>query len=291
MNLFAAAFRFFLPLAVILAGTVTLPVFAAETVDLWSDDSEERIDTLELTKEKIDLILEAIEKQTPDQARQLHQWRKEDPFRFVVEIRRIAWAQRQLPQNRTATRTPKIPATESPAAPTESDNPVRWRETLEQRMEEFLVWFKIHNPVQEKALQELRKDDYEEFLNRVSSYRRRYEPIMRAEKRNPDLADALQKDIELQDMCSDLLGKIAVAKDKDRNGLIEQLQKTVADQFDVIVRKRALKYDEIESKINQMQQEVRQQKRQLEQLVEKKDATTKERVQELLSSIERTKKP
>jgi hypothetical protein len=260
---------------------VSLP---AQTIpdDLWEDETVGQPDSLELSRESIDQLLSKLDTESPDLARQLRQWRKDDPFRFVLEIRRIALARNP----KAAGRQPKSASGES-VVPVEPMRQGQWRQNQEKQITEFMEWFRVAYPEKARPLQQLRKKDYEEFLNHISAVQRRFEPLMRAEKRNPELAKILRKDIELQDLCGELLGKIAAAKDKERQTLTEQLKRIVANQFDIIVQKRKMKYADIETKIGQMQKEVDEQKRQLDQLVKKKEQATQDRVKELLTPPEK----
>jgi hypothetical protein len=255
----------------------------AQTIpdDLWEDETPGQADSLELSRESIDQLLSKLDTESSDLARQLRQWRKDDPFRFVLEIRRIALA-RNPKAGKTAGRQPKS-VTGELAVPVDPTRQGQWRQNQEKQIAEFMEWFRGAYPEKAKPLQQLRKKDYEEFLNHISAVQRRFEPLMQAEKRNPELARILRKDIELQDLCGELLGKIAAAKDKDRRTLTEQLKRVVANQFDIIVQKRRMKYADIETKIGKMQKEVDEQKRQLDQLVQKKDQATQDRITELLS--------
>lgn len=254
--------------------------------DLWEDETGGQTNSLELSRESIDQLLSKLDTESPDLARQLRQWRKDDPFRFVLEIRRIALARNP----KAASRQPKTNAGD-PAVPIDPIRQGQWRQNQEKLIAEFMDWFKAAYPDKATPLQQLHKKDYEEFLNRISAIRRRFEPLMRAEKRDPELAKILRKDIELQDLCGELLGKIAAAKNKERRTLTEQLTRVVANQFDIIVQKRRLKYADIESKIGQMQKEVDEQKRQLDQLVQKKEQVTQDRVKELLTPLNTPAKP
>ena len=267
---------------------VSLP---AQTIpdDLWEDETPGQTDSLELSRESIDQLLSKLDTESPALARQLRQWRKDDPFRFVLEIRRIALA-RNPKAAKAAGRQPKS-VTGEIAVPVDPTRQGQWRQNQEKQIADFLEWFGAAYPEKAKPLQQLRKKDYEEFLNHISAVRRRFEPLMRTEKRDPELAKILRKDIELQDLCGELLGKIAAAKDKDRRTLTEQLTRVVANQFDIIVQKRRMKYADIESKIGQMQKEVDEQKRQLDQLVQKKEQATQDRVKELLTPPDKPAKP
>jgi hypothetical protein len=263
----------------------------AQTIpdDLWEDETVGQPDSLELSRESIDQLLSKLDTESPDLARQLRQWRKDDPFRFVLEIRRIALARNPIAA-KAAGRQPKSAAGET-AVPVDPARQGQWRQNQEKQITEFMEWFRGAYPDKARPLQQLRKKDYEAFLNRISAVRRQFEPLMRAEKRDPELARILRKDIELQDLCGEVLGKIAAAKDKDRRTLTEQLTRVVANQFDIIVQKRRLKYADIEAKIGQMQKEVDEQKRQLDQLVQKKDQATRDRVKELLTPPDKPAKP
>lgn len=264
---------------------------SAQTIpdDLWEDETVGQTNSLELSRDTIDQLLLKLDTESPALARQLRQWRKDDPFRFVLEIRRIALARN--PKAAKAAGRQSRSTSGEPAAGVNTNRQGQWRQNQEKQITEFMEWFGTAYPDKAKPFQQLRTTDYEEFLNRISAIQQRFEPLMQAEKRNPELARILRKDIELQDLCGDLLGKIAAANDKDRQTLTQQLKRVVANQFDIIVQKRRMKYADIEAKIGQMQKEVGVQKRQLDQLVKKKEQATQDRIKELLTPPEKPIKP
>ncbi len=282
--------RWIVPSFLILGLWVYLPA-QTDPGDLWAEETAVQTDSMELNRDIIDQLMSQLEGEAPALAGQLRQWRKEDPFRFVLEIRRIALA-RNPKLARNPTRQPKA-ISEEPIEPSEPVRPAEWRQTQEKRIEEFMEWFKTAYPDKAEPLQQIRIKDYEDFLTRISSIRRRFEPLMRAEKRDPVLAKVLKKDIELQDQCVNLLSQIAAHSnnEKDRRGLIEQLTQVVANQFDIIIQKRRIQYATIESKIRQMQKEVEEQNKQLDELINKKDQLTKDRVRELLNPPAQSDKP
>jgi hypothetical protein len=243
--------------------------------DLWADEPGGQTETVELNREFIDQLLVQLDKEAPALAQQLRQWRKDDPFRFVLEIRRIALA-RNPKLARTPTRQTR-PAAENSVTEPNPDQSGQWQ----KRIDEFMEWFKTAYPDRAKPLEELRKSDMESFLTQISSVRRRFEPVMRAEKRDPELTKVLRKDIELQDQCSELLAKLTKVEEKDRAQIADQLTKVVAAQFDIIIQKRRIQYATIETKIQQMKKEVDDQNKQLDQFLQKKDQLTRNRVLEL----------
>ena len=110
---------------------------------------------------------------------------------------------------------------------------------------------------------------------------------MRAQKNNPKLAEVLKKDIELIDERDNILKALLTAKPADRTDLILQLEEIVSARFDIIIEKKQLKYQELQDKLEKMRKDVELQRKELQKLKSKKDQTTKQRVEELLTEIEK----
>ncbi|MBN1123811.1 MAG: hypothetical protein JXA82_02310 [Sedimentisphaerales bacterium] len=258
-----------------------------ENEDIWSNE-EEKSNQVEITKDQVEAILNQLEKNQPRRAEELKRLRQEDAVKFALEIRQIA-------QRMTQAREEEAVETKRPGTTTRTERTEdmtrtdRWREYLLDRLEEYMAWLEKNFPERAAELNELRKIDAEDFVNKVAVSRRRYEPIMRAQQRSPKLAEALKTDVELQDRRDILLEKIATAKEEERSGLIEELTGVVSNRFDIIIQKKLIKFEELEIKIERMRQSLEAEKRQLQELVNQKPQSTKERVAELLQAVEDAK--
>ncbi|MBN1815783.1 MAG: hypothetical protein JW828_00390 [Sedimentisphaerales bacterium] len=260
-----------------------------ESGNIWSDD-EQKSESIQITKDQVEAILGQLKTSQPKRAEELEKLRKEDPIKFALEIRQIAQRQMQEQARQKETAEPKRPGsttrTERVEDTTRTD---RWRDYLVDRLEEYMSWLEKNFPQQAAELNALSQSDPEEFVNKVAVSRRRYEPIMRAQQRSPKLAEALKADAELQDRRDMLLEKIATAKEQERAPLIEELTEIVGNRFDIIIQKRLIKFEELELKIEQMRQSLEMEKRQLQELVNQKPQSTRERVAELVKAVEDAK--
>lgn len=116
---------------------------------------------------------------------------------------------------------------------------------------------------------------------------RKYGRIMDAEKRNPELADILKEDLEIQDLRVELLEQIKQSNDKKREELVKQLEDLVSRRFDLIVRKKQLQYEDLQKRLQEMQAELKQRQLEVRKLQETKDKALKERLEELIGQTEK----
>jgi len=258
---------------------------AGQGADIWTEDQQQQDQQLELTKEQIEELLKELDRTQPQRSKQLRELREQDPIQFALVIHQIA--RRQAEQAAEAGRQGKQQPGQTGRQQTDQESrqerAARFREYLLERLEEYMAWLEENAPAEAKRLEVLRPVDPEEFVNQVAISRRRYEPVMRAQKRNPELAKLMLEDIRLQDRRDGLLAQIAEATDDgQRNKLVDQLAGVVSQRFDVIVKKRRIKFAEIESRIEKMRRSLQTQKAELQRLVHQKRRVTQQRLRELL---------
>ena len=166
----------------------------------------------------------------------------------------------------------------------------RWRERLERRHDEYIEWLKKNFPEEARKLARLHEKDpenLEEYIQQVIDSREKYEDIMEAQERNPELAEVLKEEIELKTDRAKLLKKIRTAQDKQRKELMQKLEELVNIRFDLIVRKKQLQYEHLRRRLERLQKEVKEREAEVEKLKSKKAQFIKERVEGLTSKAEK----
>jgi hypothetical protein len=287
---------FFVIAALLLSCTFSSPVIAAEE-DIWSDEPAKTPRRFQLTDERIEQILNRIAEKAPQRAEELKRLRKEDPEKFNEQIR--AELAKIQPPPKPGPEGPRGERDFSRRRPTESPTPGdrprtrgqgrtgRWRENMQRRHEEYIQWLEKRYPDEAERLDELQQNDPEQYFKSVFSSMRKYGRIMDAEKRNPELADILKEDLEIQDLRVELLEQIKQSNDKKREELVKQLEDLVSRRFDLIVRKKQLQYEDLQKRLQEMQAELKQRQLEVRKLQETKDKALKERLEELIGQTEK----
>ena len=253
------------------------PAVAQE--DIWSEKPDRRPRQFELTKERIQEILKHLDQVDPERAKELRKLQKNKPEEFRSQIRKTMRQQTHPAQGREGK-----PQTRPGGQ--ERGWRGRWEEHLKKRNEAFLEWFKKNYPAQAQQLMELAEKDAEKYSKKLADLRKRYEPVMRAEKNNPELAAVLKEDIELQNHRQKLLREIRKADKKEKEELLEQLKQIVNRRFDLIVIKKQFRYEDLLRKLQKMQNDLVKRQAELQQLQQDKQKTTEQRLQELLGKTE-----
>ena len=253
------------------------PAVAQE--DIWSDQPGRRDRQFELTKERIQEILKHLDQVDPERAKELRKLQKNKPEEFKSQIRKTMRQQTHTAQGREG---------QPQTRPGGQERGWRGRcqEHEKKRLEAFLEWFKKNYPAQAQQLMELAEKDAEKYTKKLADLRKRYEPVMRAGKNNPELAGVLKEDIELQNHRQKLLREIRKADKKEKEELLEQLKQIVNRRFDLIVIKKQLRYEDLLRKLQKMQNDLVKRQAELQQLQQDKQETTEQRLQELLGKTE-----
>ena len=161
---------------------------------------------------------------------------------------------------------------------------------MERRHDEYIEWLKKDFPEEAKRLTRLHEKDpenLEEYIQQVIDSRGKYGEIMEAQERNPELAEVLKEEIELKRDRAKLLKKIRTAQPKQRKELMQKLEELVNIRFDLIVRKKQLRYEHLRRKLERLQKEVKEREAEVEKLKSKKAQFIKKRVEELTSKAEK----
>jgi hypothetical protein len=299
-----------------------LPCLAVEKEqeDVWSEDTERgEQGRVELTKEKIELIMKRLAENDPNKAEQLKQLQEKDPNKFKIELIEAMREQRgKRIREHMGKRLEPIGPGEMPHVPSVMPGPTgmpsemgmqrhirpfgRGRMPPEMdmqwRQDKFLGWLRENYPDAAKQLEEAQKlaeqsgDDaerWQEYWKQFGLNFRKYGRIAEAARENPRLAEVLKKDLDLRQQQDKLLGEIETAKDKEKEVLINELKNVLSSRFDVIVERKQIEYEQLLDRLERLKNDVEQRKAKMEKWknAKFKDESVKARLEELLGKSDK----
>ena len=119
---------------------------------------------------------------------------------------------------------------------------------------------------------------------------RKYRRIFETSKDNPQLAAVLKEQMTLKEKRAELLKQIkATTDDKQKKTLTGELEQVVSRQFDVIVKRKQIAYEDLTKKLEELKKEFDQKKAEVEKWKDAdfKKLQVKQRVNELVSETEK----
>jgi DNA repair exonuclease SbcCD ATPase subunit len=296
--------------AVVVLLSMTPATQAAEAdEDIWSDEPTDILQQPRLSDERFEEFLDRLAEAHPERAEELRKLRKDNPEQFRKEVRQAFAERRRMrgirddeprgqgrgggrpePTGPGRMRGGPGPDPEHGTGVGHSGRRERWRERIARRHDEYIEWLEKNFPEEAKKLARLREkdpEDLEPYIQQVMESRDKYGEIMEAQERNPELAEVLKEELELKKDRTELLEKIQTARGKQRKDLIEKLEDVVNSRFDLIVRKKQLRYEYLIRRLERLQKEIKQRKTEVEKLKNKKARFIKERLEELTSKAEK----
>lgn len=237
-------------------------------------------------------VLEAVKERDPQRAEELRKLYEENADRFWEEVRR-EFRDRQRdsqapdrPGDRPRGQRDTRPGERERGRGPENDrNP--WQEHLQRQHEEFMKWLEEKDPAYAAELTEMKEKNPEEYLNQSREAWRRYEPIMRAEWDNPELARIMMQDLNLQKQRDDILRRLRTSNGEDKEVLMKELEKVVSARFDLIILKKQMMYDELHRRLQKLQQELEKRQSELAELQNTKQQNVQDRIRELTTQVEK----
>ncbi len=259
-------------------------------------------------------MLEMIERGNPERANQLRELRSTSPEQFETEMAEIGkkmqgkfadarkrskepdavtratdkgdWKQAPPRDEPMRPETPAHKGKDGTFAEPRRGGPARdsYMEIMRKRNEEFLEWLKVNYPHQASEFEKANEANPERAFRDLMPVMMRYRGIFETEKKNPELASLMKKDIDLVDRQEEILRAIKSTEDgKGNEALTAELMTVVAARFDLILKKRQMRFDELKERLTQLENEIRKQEADLEELSKQRDEQTQKRVAELLA--------
>ena len=270
--------------------------------DFWGEDNPKTGYKRELTKERIDRIMERIAEGDPQEARRLTQLRKDNPDEFKEALRRRmrthrkGWGEKDRGSRRGKSERFKKAGNGHKMGPRMPGRPMMpggggRRSGRRAEFGKHLEWLEKNYPKKAKRLAALKERDPELYRSRIAESFREYRAIREAEKDNPVLAKILKKDLELKKSRGKLLRKIRAAKGKEKDGLINELTEIVNSRYDLVVKRKQIEYERLRKKLERLQEKTRQSQANVEKwkVSQFKEKNVKDRVAELTSEAEKFK--
>jgi hypothetical protein len=235
----------------------------------------------EPTPEQTDHILAELKEKNPQEANELAKLRTKDPNAFKVELRNHM--REQFMSHMRQPQQGQMPMMQGPGADF-------MREKIQERTDEFLKCLKENYPDEATKLEQIKKDNPDQYMRAMMISGKKYGPICQALKDDPNLAKVLKQQLELKNKRTELLKQIkSTAGEKEKKAMTAELEQIVGQQFDLIVKRKQMAYEDLTRKLADLQNEVNQKKAEVERWKTKdfKNQRVKERVNELLTEPER----
>jgi len=276
-----------------------------EGESFWSDEnaSKQEHKRWELTEEKIERVMNRLKETDPEKAKELEALRQENPEEFKAEIKKVIH-EKFTKEHRIHTRgktgrgpqpRPNMPFAgpdKGPKAhmPGKGAGMMKRAMQMHPEYEEYLEWLKENYPEKAEKLSQLRGKRPELYGRQMALGLNKHRKIFQAAKENPQLAEALKQDLELREKRDKLLEKISVeANAEEKEKLVEQLREVVSSRFDVIVKRKQIRYEALNKKLEELQKRVKQSEAEVDKYKNPKlkEENVKARLEELLSKSEK----
>jgi ribosomal protein L29 len=260
----------------------------------------------EMGPEQTEQMLARIRETNPQKADELAQLREKDPNAFRAELRnfmREQFAKRMKEQTGEPGRWQHGPEGQMPGVPGRGAeagmghvgpfpemNPEMMRERIQERSEEYMKCLKDNFPDEAAKLEQLKKDNPEQYMRALMISGKKYDRICQAVKNDPNLAKVLKQQMELKGKRAELLKQIkATTDEKQKKELTAELEQIVAQQFDLIVKRKQMAYEDLTKKLEELKKEVDQRKAEVEKWknADFKKQQVKQRVNELINEAEK----
>ncbi|MHC4242098.1 MAG: hypothetical protein ACYS3N_00570 [Planctomycetota bacterium] len=208
------------------------------------------------SEEEIDHFLNDLKESDPARAKELEGLRKKEPEKFREELRksvREQWSKR-------------IESWRN-----------RWRA-------DFLEWLGKAVPKVARDLTKLKDTDPDHYAKKYEFIRDKYRRIFDESKRNPELAEVLMAELELNERQAVLVKEIkATKREKEKKKLMSQLEEVVGNKYDLIIRKKIIAYEFLLKRVEELQKELNKNREEIEIFKKPtiKAQNVKERVDEL----------
>lgn len=205
------------------------------TESIWESEARPRqsppwYDWL-LDEETVSRIMKGLQQRNPEKATELQKLQKENPEQFKAEL--AIYGNQEIQE---------ISRERSDA----------WRR---KQLEDFVAWLKTNYPKEEEALTKTKETDPQLYTKSVERIRDQYGPIYEAERTNPELAGVLKEDLRLKQRRNELLWQFRRERsDQKRREMGAELYGIVARRYDLIVRRKQIAYDQLQTKLQELQQ-------------------------------------
>lgn len=161
---------------------------------------------------------------------------------------------------------------------------------MKQQEEEkdLLEWLKLNFPKDAERLEKLKAEESEVYKENIARKWRKFKGLIETTKKNPELGRELTKDIKLIASRDKELRNIANAKnEKQKAESIEKLKDIVSQRFDLGIKIKQLRYEELQRRIERMRTLLVKKREEFKKLEAKKDEEIAKRMTNLLENKEK----
>jgi hypothetical protein len=240
----------------------------------------------ELNDEMIDRFMARLTQNDAEKAKELEKLRKDDPAKFRDEIGKLIrerrgdrgrsfWGPEEGQPGRPG--MPGMPVMPNvppgggfgamgggPGGPGGPENQPRPMDEMmgrrgwfADRIAEYQKWLKENYPNEANKLEELQKKDPELYQRQAWFSASRYWRIFEASKDNPELANILKQQLELNDAQDKLLDQIKkAADDKEKKKLVGQLKEVLDKKYDLIVAQKENAYKQLQKRLEGLKKHI-----------------------------------
>jgi hypothetical protein len=264
---------------------------------VWLEDEPMPEGTAQSHEQMVERMLARIRETNPEKADQLAALQKDNPDAFWTEFRKVMREQfGQGMRERAGERQHQAPqgpnGPQGPWMGNEHGGPGKEmiRERMQEKQTEYLEWLKQNYPDESEKLSQLQTQNPDHYMRALGISLKKYGPIMQASKDNPQLAAVLKDNLILKGKRDELLRQIRGAADETKKKeLTRELEGVVGRQFDLIVKRKQIAYEDLLKKLEEMRKEVEQRKVEVEKWksAEFKQQSVKDRIKELVSQTEK----
>lgn len=269
------------------------PERAEELRRLRAEDPEQF--SKKIGEMRTEWILGRIERHNPERAEELRRVRETDPAKFRREVREYFGRRgagglrfeefRRVGYGGKRPGPKRIEGHRGPGGHKgRAVHPRRPRHIPE----EFVGWLGDNYPEDANELSLLKERHPRRYGERLGLDMRRWGHIYRAWKRSPELAEVLKDDMELKKERNEVLAEYRGASESEKEALRSQLEEVVSKRFELIVKRKEIRYQELLKELERLQEKVTARKENLQSWKDPgfKRANVKERLEELLSGEE-----
>lgn len=273
--------KFFLSLLIMLC--VAMPLVANEQEQEF--DFSRIFDKNEPEVVAADKMLKFLEKTNPDEADRLRKLRDTDEKQFYEQIHDIGRSMREKYSDMRRRRMAEPPHGSGRGFGQDFQERSRdsYMEAVRRRNEEFMDWLGENYPDKANQIEENFDSNPERAFRDLMPIIAKYRDIFETEKKNPELAAQMKKDIDLRDRRDQILERIAAGADEaEQKDLTVELKQVVEARFDLILYQKQIRFEELRKRLEQLEKEIARQEAALIQLSSQRQEQIQKRVQELL---------
>ncbi len=267
-------------------------------IETWRG-RDHRSARVELSDERIEKVMDRLRADNPQEAEEIEKLRLTEPERFEDEIRKLmrkyfgrkSWERLEhRGDHRGDGRGRRERFGESGHRHRVAKDPGEWLAARRQRDAEFIEWLEQDYPEEAERIAALKEKNPEFGMKKLTWTWKIHRQIFEASKENPPLAEVLKQDLELKKQKEKLLEKIGAAKDKDaRAELTNELQDVLNRKFDLIVRRKEIRYESLLERLKELENRVRKSRAKMEKWKDPgfKEENVKARLKDLLDRAEK----